>query len=127
MEKNEERLKMEMYVTDILHEFGVPAHLNGYRYLRCAIMKLVENMELAHTITKGLYFDTAKECGSTVNKVERSIRNAIEISWQRGNTEAFDKYFGYSSSNGKSRPCNSEYMVQIADRVRLELKGAPAL
>jgi len=82
-------------------------------------MMLVEDMEIAHSITKVLYYDIAKKHGTTVSKVERSIRNAVEVSWARGNIEAFEKYFGYSIAGGRRKPCNSEYMVQIADRIRL--------
>ena len=121
MTKQKKELELEVKVTDILHEFGVPAHLNGYAYLRKAIMHLVGDMGAAHSITKVLYFDIAKDYNSTINKVERSIRNAIEVAWNRGNDEAFEKYFGYSARMGKNRPCNSEYMVQIADRLRINM------
>lgn len=117
--KDRKNIELEWQVTEILHEFGVPAHLKGYGYIREAIMMLVEDMEIAHSITKVLYYDIAKKHGTTVSKVERSIRNAVEVSWARGNIEAFEKYFGYSIAGGRRKPCNSEYMVQIADRIRL--------
>jgi two-component system response regulator (stage 0 sporulation protein A) len=121
MTKRKDEWELEVKVTDVLHEFGVPAHLNGYAYLRKAIMHLVGDMNAAHSITKVLYFDIAKDYDSTINKVERSIRNAIEVAWNRGNDQAFEKYFGYSARTGKNRPCNSEYMVQIADKIRLSM------
>lgn len=117
VEKKE--LELEISVTNILREFGVPAHLNGYVYLRKGIICLVNDMDMARSITKGLYYDVAKDCDSTVNKIERSIRNAIEVAWERGNADTFDKYFGYSQRNGRHRPCNSEFMVQVADYIRL--------
>ena len=117
--KDRKNIELEWQVTEILHEFGVPAHLKGYGYIREAIMMLVEDMEIAQSITKVLYYDIAKKHGTTVSKVERSIRNAVEVSWARGNIEAFEKYFGYSIAGGRRKPCNSEYMVQIADRIRL--------
>lgn len=119
MTEEKKDLELEMSVTRILREFGVPAHLNGYVYLRKGIICLVKDMSMARSITKGLYYDVAKECESTVNKIERSIRNAIEVAWDRGNADAFEKYFGYSSNNGRNRPCNSEFMVQLADYIRL--------
>lgn len=120
MTEEKRDLELEMSVTEVLREFGVPAHLNGYVYLRKGIICLVNNMDMARSITKGLYYDVAKECSSTVNKIERSIRNAIEVAWNRGNADAFEKYFGYSAKSGKTRPCNSEFMVQIADHIRLD-------
>lgn len=119
MTEEKKDLRLEISVTNILREFGVPAHLNGYVYLRKGIIYLVKDMGMARSITKGLYYDLAKDCDSTVNKIERSIRNAIEVAWERGNEDTFDKYFGYSQRNGRNRPCNSEFMVQIADYIRL--------
>ncbi len=114
--------ELELYVTEILRELGVPARLNGYRYLREAIIMLVNDMEIAHSITKVLYFDIAKAHDSSINRVERAIRTAVSVSWERGNPEAFERIFGYSSTGCKRKPCNSEYMVQLADRIRLDRK-----
>lgn len=111
---------LELYVTELLHQLGVPARLNGYHYLREAIMMLVDDMEIAHSITKVLYYDVAKKHNSSMNRVERAIRTAVGVSWERGNTEVFERIFGYSILSGKKKPCNSEYMVQIADRIRLD-------
>lgn len=111
---------LEVYVTELLHQLGVPARLNGYHYLREAIMMLVNDMEIAHSITKVLYYDVAKKHNSSMNRVERAIRTAVGVSWERGNSEVFERIFGYSILSGKKKPCNSEYMVQIADRIRLD-------
>lgn len=115
-------IELAVYVTSVLRRLGVPVRLKGYQYLRTGIIMLVNDMAVAGTITKGLYYDIAKEYGATAPKVERAIRTAIEISWERGSEDAFQQIFGYSVSGGRKRPCNSEYMVQIADTIRLERK-----
>lgn len=117
-----EEVALELYVTEVLRGLGVPARLSGYRYLREAIIMLVNDMEIAHSITKVLYYDIAKIHGSSPNRIERAIRTAVEVSWEKGNAVAFDNIFGYSAANSRRKPCNSEYMVQIADRVRLDRK-----
>ena len=113
---------LEMHVTEVLHQMGVPARLTGYHYLREAIMMLVNDMDISHSITKVLYYDVAKKHNSTTEKVERAIRTAVEVSWERGNTNTFETIFGYSAVSGRKKPCNSEYMVQIADKIRLYRK-----
>lgn len=113
---------LELRVTEVLHQMGVPARLTGYHYLREAIMMLVDDMDISHSITKVLYYDVAKKHHSTTERVERAIRTAVEISWERGNTDTFETIFGYSAINGRKKPCNSEYMVQIADEIRLNQK-----
>ncbi len=113
---------LELRVTEVLHQMGVPARLTGYHYLREAIMMLVDDMDISHSITKVLYYDVAKKHHSTTERVERAIRTAVEISWERGNTDTFETIFGYSAINGRKKPCNSEYMVQIADKIRLNQK-----
>jgi len=117
-----EDAELELYVTGVLHDLGVPARLNGYRYLREAIIMLINDMDIAHSITKVLYYDIAKAHNSTMNRVERAIRTAVGVSWERGNPEAFEKIFGYSFVSSHRKPCNSEYMVQIADKIRLDRK-----
>lgn len=114
--------ELEVCVTQALRQVGVPARLSGYHYLREAIIMLVNDMDIAHSITKVLYYDVARKYNTTMNRVERAIRTAVEASWERGNTQAFEQMFGYSVQNGRRKPCNSEYMVQIADRIRLDLK-----
>ena len=108
--------KLERYVTRLMLELGVPAHLRGYQYLREAIVRSKEDMELVGSVTKLLYPEISKKFHSTDQKVERAIRNAIEVSWERGNTEIF----GYSIGTGKTRPTNSEYIARVADKVRLD-------
>lgn len=113
-------VKLERYVTKLMLEMGVPAHLKGYHYLREAIMISGKDMEIVSSVTKLLYPEIAKKYHTTDQKVERAIRNAIEISWSRGNTECIEELFGYSASNGKTRPTNSEYIARVADKVRLD-------
>ena len=115
--------ELEKYITEIMLDIGVPAHLKGYHYLRDAILLSVKDMEVVSSITKMLYPTIAKRFKTTDQKVERAIRNAIEVSWSRGNVETFEKMFGYSISSGKTRPTNSEYIARIADKVRLDFKA----
>lgn len=122
MEMDEERLELEKYVTKIMLDMGVPAHLRGYHYLREAIIISQNDMETVSSVTKLLYPAVAKRFHTTDQKVERAIRNAIEVSWVRGNVESFEELFGYSTDSGKGRPTNSEYIARIADKVRLEYR-----
>lgn len=116
-----EDYELENYITEAMLDIGVPAHLKGYHYLREAIMLSVKDMELVSSVTKLLYPAIAKHFKTTDQKVERAIRNAIEVSWTRGNTDTFEALFGYSVEQGKNRPTNSEYISRIADKVRLDL------
>lgn len=109
-------------VTRIMLDIGVPAHLKGYHYLRTAIIMAKENMEIVGSVTKLLYPEIAKKFKTTEQKVERAIRNAIEVSWKRGNTETFEELFGYSILTGKGRPTNSEYIALVADKINMEVK-----
>lgn len=115
-------VELERYITKIMLEMGVPAHLKGYHYLREAIMISGKDMETVSSVTKLLYPEIAKRFKTTEQKVERAIRNAIEVSWGRGNMATFEELFGYSAESGKSRPTNSEYIARIADKVRLDLR-----
>ena len=115
--------ELERYITEIMLDIGVPAHLGGYHYLRDAILFSGKDMEVVSSVTKLLYPTIAKRFKTTDQKVERAIRNAIEVSWTRGNTETFEKMFGYSASSGRTRPTNSEYIARIADKVRLDIKA----
>ncbi len=115
--------ELERYITNIMLDIGVPAHLKGYHYLRDAILLSGKDMEVASSVTKLLYPTIAKHFKTTDQKVERAIRNAIEVSWSRGNTDTFEELFGYSSLSGKHRPTNSEYIARIADKVRLDFKS----
>lgn len=112
--------KAEQVISGLMLELGTPAHLKGYQYLRTAIGMCVEDMELIGSVTKLLYPDLAKRYLTTDQKIERAIRNAIEVSWERGNGDLFEKLFGYRNSIGHSRPTNSEYIASVADYVRLE-------
>lgn len=111
------------YITRIMLDIGVPAHLKGYHYLRTAIHMAGRDMEVVGSVTKLLYPEIAKQYKTTEQKVERAIRNAIEVSWTRGNANTFEELFGYSVTTGKTRPTNSEYIAQIADRINLDLRN----
>ncbi len=114
---------LERYITEIMLDVGVPAHLKGYHYLRDAILLSGRDMEVVSSVTKLLYPSIAKHFKTTEQKVERAIRNAIEVSWCRGNPETFEKVFGYSTKSGRIRPTNSEYIARIADKIRLDIKA----
>ena len=116
-------VELEIYVTKIMLDMGVPAHLKGYHYLRTAIIMSVKDMETVSSVTKLLYPEVAKRFRTTDQKVERAIRNAIEISWNRGNRSTFEILFGYSADCGRGRPTNSEYIARIADKVRLDIRS----
>ena len=115
---------LERQITAIIHEIGVPAHIKGYQYLREAIGLAVADMEIINAVTKVLYPAVAKKFGTTASRVERAIRHAIEVAWDRGDLETLQKYFGYTVSNAKGKPTNSEFIAMIADRISLD--GAPA-
>lgn len=118
MERN-----LETDVTNIIHEVGVPAHIKGYQYLRDAIIMSVNDMEMLNSITKILYPTIAKRHQTTPSRVERAIRHAIEVAWSRGKMDTIDELFGYTVSNGKGKPTNSEFIALIADKIRLEYKN----
>ena len=111
---------LESQVTAIIHEVGVPAHIKGYQYLREAIIIAVNDMDVINAVTKVLYPEVAKRFGTTASRVERAIRHAIEVAWDRGDLETLQKYFGYTVSNAKGKPTNSEFIAMIADRLQLE-------
>lgn len=113
---------LESTVTAIIHEIGVPAHIKGYQYLREAIIIAVEDMDVINAVTKILYPEVAKRFGTTASRVERAIRHAIEVAWDRGDLETLQKYFGYTVSNAKGKPTNSEFIAMIADRLQLQRK-----
>ena len=110
-------------VTSIIHEIGVPAHIKGYQYLREAIIIAVDDMDVINAVTKVLYPEVAKRFATTPSRVERAIRHAIEVAWDRGDLETLQKYFGYTVSNAKGKPTNSEFSAMIADRLVLEQKS----
>ena len=114
---------LETQVTSIIHEVGVPAHIKGYQYLREAIIMSVNDMDMLNSITKILYPGIAKRYDTTPSRVERAIRHAIEVAWSRGKMDTIDEMFGYTISNGKGKPTNSEFIALITDRIRLQMKG----
>ena len=115
---------LEEMVTAIIHEVGVPAHIKGYQYVREAIMITVENMEVINSVTKVLYPEVAKRFHTTPSRVERAIRHAIEVAWDRGDIETLQRFFGYTVSNIKGKPTNSEFIALIADRLHLQRKNS---
>ena len=117
---------LETLVTSVIHEIGVPAHIKGYQYLREAIMITVRDMDVINAVTKILYPEVAKRYATTPSRVERAIRHAIEVAWDRGDLETLQKYFGYTVSNAKGKPTNSEFIAMIADRLTLEQKNGKA-
>ena len=115
---------IESLVTGIIHEIGVPAHIKGYQYLREAIIIAVEDMDVINAITKVLYPQVAKTFQTTPSRVERAIRHAIEVAWDRGDLDTLQRFFGYTVSNTKGKPTNSEFIALIADKLQLQLKSA---
>ena len=115
---------MEVKVTEILHEIGVPAHIKGYNYLRDSIIMSIEKPEVINAVTKQLYPGVAKKYETTSSRVERAIRHAIEVAWDRGDVDVLNSYFGYTIHTGRGKPTNSEFIAMIADKLRLQLKNA---
>lgn len=113
---------LEVEVTGIMHEIGVPAHIKGYQYLRDGIMMVVKDIDIINSITKQLYPTIAREYNTTPSRVERAIRHAIEVAWSRGQVDAIDSIFGYTVNIGKGKPTNSEFIAMVADKLRLEMK-----
>ena len=121
-----DKASIEAMVTGIIHEIGVPAHIKGYQYLREAIIIAVNDMDVINAITKVLYPQVAKKFDTTPSRVERAIRHAIEVAWDRGDLDTLQRFFGYTVSNTKGKPTNSEFIALIADKLQLQLKGAEA-
>lgn len=115
-------VNLEAAVTEIIHEIGVPAHIKGYQYLREAIILTINDMDIINAVTKVLYPEVAKKFGTTPSRVERAIRHAIEVAWDRGDIEVLQKFFGYTVSNIKGKPTNSEFIAMIADCLSLRQK-----
>ena len=112
---------IEVRVTNLIHDVGVPAHIKGYQYLREAIIMSVENEEVINAVTKTLYPNLAKTFKTTPSRVERAIRHAIEVAWNRGQIEVHDKIFGYTVNSNKGKPTNSEFIAMLADLLRMEI------
>ena len=124
---NDEALKnadVEAQVTKIIHQIGVPAHIKGYQYLRTAIIMTIENSDIINSVTKILYPSVAKKYQTTTSRVERAIRHAIEVAWDRGDVDTLNAYFGYTIQNSRGKPTNSEFIAMIADNFRLKYKYA---
>lgn len=113
---------LEIIVSDIMHQIGVPAHIKGYQYLRTAIILSVSDAEMLNSVTKVLYPTVAKQYQTTSSRVERAIRHAIEVAWDRGDIDVLSSYFGYTVQNSRGKPTNSEFIAMIADKLRLRLK-----
>lgn len=116
--------EIELLVTEILHEIGVPAHIKGYQYLRTAIITCVEDGGMLSSVTKILYPSIAKKYGTTSSRVERAIRHAIEVAWDRGDVDVLSSYFGYTIQSQRGKPTNSEFIAMITDKLKLSLKSA---
>ena len=113
---------IETQVTRIIHQIGVPAHIKGYQYLRTAILLTIRDSEMITSVTKVLYPSVAKKYKTTTSRVERAIRHAIEVAWDRGDVDTLNSYFGYTIQNSRGKPTNSEFIAMIADNLRLKYK-----
>ena len=118
---------LEADVTAILHEVGVPAHIKGYQYVREAIIMAIQDMDVINAVTKVLYPEVARRFHTTPSRVERAIRHAIEVAWDRGDLETLQGYFGYTVNSAKGKPTNSEFIAMIADRLRLHKRSQGGL
>lgn len=115
---------LEIQVTEILHQIGVPAHIKGYHYLRDSIIMAIKTPEIINAVTKQLYPSVAKRYETTSSRVERAIRHAIEVAWDRGDVDVLNSYFGYTIHNTRGKPTNSEFIAMISDKLRLQMKTA---
>ncbi len=113
---------IESQVTKIIHQIGVPAHIKGYQYLRCAILMTINDSTIINSVTKVLYPSVAKKYETTTSRVERAIRHAIEVAWDRGDVDTLNSYFGYTIQNNRGKPTNSEFIAMIADNLRIKYK-----
>lgn len=114
--------ELEIIISDVMRQIGVPAHIKGYQYLRQSILLSVKDPELLQAVTKVLYPTVAKNNKTTSSRVERAIRHAIEVAWDRGDVDVLSSYFGYTIENSRGKPTNSEFIAMISDKLRLELK-----
>ncbi len=117
-----ETFNLETVISDIMREIGVPAHIKGYQYLRESIMLVIEKPDLIHAVTKELYPTIAKNNTTTSSRVERAIRHAIEVAWDRGDVDVLSSYFGYTILNSRGKPTNSEFIAMISDKLRLKMR-----
>lgn len=117
-----DNIDMETQVPRIIHQIGVPAHIKGYQYLRTAILMTISDNDVINSVTKVLYPSVAKKYQTTTSRVERAIRHAIEVAWDRGDVDTLNSYFGYTIQNSRGKPTNSEFIAMIADNMRLKYK-----
>ncbi|MBR2722259.1 MAG: sporulation transcription factor Spo0A [Clostridia bacterium] len=120
--QTEQAPDIETQVTQIIHQIGVPAHIKGYQYLRTAILLTIKDSDIINSVTKVLYPSVAKKYSTTTSRVERAIRHAIEVAWDRGDVDTLNAYFGYTIQNNRGKPTNSEFIAMIADNLRLKYK-----
>lgn len=122
--KPDDNADLQMIVSEIMHQIGVPAHIKGYQYLREAIILSINDNEMMNSVTKLLYPSVAKTFSTTSSRVERAIRHAIEVAWDRGDVDVLSSYFGYTIQNQRGKPTNSEFIAMISDRLKLRMKIA---
>lgn len=127
LQKSQPENEIELKITEILHQIGVPAHIKGYHYLRNSIMRSVNDPEIINAVTKELYPSVAKSFKTTSSRVERAIRHAIEVAWDRGDLDILSSYFGYTIHSLKGKPTNSEFIAMISDKLRLQMKSGSYL
>ena len=120
--KSKSEYDLEVIISDIMKQIGVPAHIKGYQYLRESIILSINDPELMHSVTKVLYPTVAKNNKTTASRVERAIRHAIEVAWDRGDVDVLSSYFGYTIQNTRGKPTNSEFIAMISDKLRLKIK-----
>ncbi|MFW5999266.1 MAG: sporulation transcription factor Spo0A [Halanaerobiaceae bacterium] len=123
-EEKKEEVDLNVRITEIMHQLGVPAHIKGYLYLREAIELVINDVDLLGAVTKRLYPEVAEQFHTTPSRVERAIRHAIEVAWDRGNLDALNKYFGNTVSKSSGKPTNSQFIAKIADKLRLEIRAS---
>ena len=114
---------MEAQVTKIIHQIGIPAHIKGYQYLRSAILMAIDDHDVINSVTKILYPGITKKFQTTTSRVERAIRHAIEVAWDRGDVDVLTSYFGYTVNTSRGKPTNSEFIAMIADNMRIRFKS----
>lgn len=124
LQEIDSELTLKIKITEILHQIGVPAHIKGYQYLRDAIIRAVSDSEIINSITKKLYPSVAEKYNTTSSRVERAIRHAIEVAWDRGDVEVLNSYFGYTIHQTRGKPTNSEFIAMISDKLRLGMRNA---
>ncbi len=115
---------LDVEVTNIIHEIGIPAHIKGYLYLREAILMVINRVDLLSGVTKELYPAIATKYKTTPSRVERAIRHAIEVAWSRGNIDVINGIFGHTVNRDRGKPTNSEFIAMVADKLRMQMKAS---